>query len=371
MLTTITTAVPPLIADLDFTAGRDTAGAVERAAVAIVRLDSDQGTHLAGLGAFLLRSEAVSSSRIEQVLASRKDFARAMVGAKATGSGRSTVAAVRALEGLVTAAGRDGVVTEEALLSAHHDLMAGDPDEKRYAGRYRDVQNWIRGSDHSPLGAVHVPPPPDLVPALMADLLTFVGRDDLPAVTQAALAHAQFESIHPFTDGNGRIGRALISAVLRRRGLAIHTVVPVASAMLADVGRYFDLVNDYRTGAAGPFVRYVAGAATAACAAAAESAEELAALPAHWQQLARPRAGSAAAKILQILLRHPVLDAHDTARLAGVSMTAAYDGIEALTRAGVLDPLSAGARNQVWVATPVLDEIDAMNRRLGSRQHPV
>jgi Fic family protein len=92
----------------------------------------------------------------------------------------------------------------------------------------------------------------------MDDLLAFVGRTDLPILAQAAIAHAQFESIHPFTDGNGRIGRALISAVLRRRGLTQRVTVPLASAMLADTGRYFTQLNGYRDGRADEFVEYVA-----------------------------------------------------------------------------------------------------------------
>jgi hypothetical protein len=76
----------------------------------------------------------------------------------------------------------------------------------------------------------------------MNDLLVFANRDDLPVLAQAAVAHAQFESIHPFTDGNGRIGRALINAILRRRRTTSRVVVPLASALVAHRDRYFDLL---------------------------------------------------------------------------------------------------------------------------------
>lgn len=97
-----------------------------------------------------------------------------------------------------------------------------------------------------------------------------------------------FESIHPFTDGNGRIGRALIGAVSRRRGLTKNTVTPIASAMVADVDTYFSLVNNYRSGDFDPFVLYLARSAVRASDAARESDAALDALPAMWLELARP-----------------------------------------------------------------------------------
>ncbi|CCQ15682.1 putative uncharacterized protein [Rhodococcus sp. AW25M09] len=122
---------------------------------------------------------------------------------------------------------------------AHQFLMAPDFYTAKDIGALCDVQNWIGGSDYTTSNALYVPPPPDLVPELMDDLLVFANRTDMPIIAQAAIAHAQFESIHPFTDGNGRVGRALISAILRRRGLTRRITVPLALAMLADTTRYF------------------------------------------------------------------------------------------------------------------------------------
>ena len=121
------------------------------------------------------------------------------------------------------------------------------------------MQNWIGGSDFSPRGALYIPPPPETVPGYMDDLVTFADRGDMPALLQAAIAHAQFESIHPFTDGNGRIGRALINTILRRRGATTRVVVPLASALVARRENYFDALGSYRSGdlapLAGIFVR--------------------------------------------------------------------------------------------------------------------
>src|SRR5215469_769229 len=88
----------------------------------------------------------------------------------------------------------------------------------------------------------------------MADLTEFANRTDIPVQLQAAIAHAQFESIHPFTDGNGRIGRALINTILRRRGATTHVVVPLASALVARRDDYFDALDSYRSGDLGPLL---------------------------------------------------------------------------------------------------------------------
>jgi Fic family protein len=147
------------------------------------------------------------------------------------------VAATTALEALLTDTDHRGRIEADALLAAQAALVADDPSERLYAGRWRDMQNWIGGSDYSPRSALYVPPPPETVTAYMNDLLVFANRDDLPVLAQAAVAHAQFESIHPFTDGNGRIGRALINAILRRRRATSRVVVPLAS-LVAHRDRY-------------------------------------------------------------------------------------------------------------------------------------
>jgi Fic family protein len=100
-------------------------------------------------------------------------------------------------------------VTAETILGIHERLLA-DTALAKHAGRVREVQNWIGGSSYNPCSAAYVPPPPTEVPALLEDLARFCNDDSLPAVAQAAVAHAQFEAIHPFVDGNGRTGAGCV-----------------------------------------------------------------------------------------------------------------------------------------------------------------
>jgi Fic family protein len=286
-----------------------------------------------------------------------------VIGLKSPSAARATVATARAVQGIVADAS-SGPVTQDAVLAAHHALMHDDPHDGIYAGKVRTVQNWIGGSDYSPRGAVHVPPPPDTVNDYMADLVAFANRDDLPALVQAALVHAQFESIHPFTDGNGRIGRALINAVLRRRGVTRRLVVPIASALVADVDAYFASVNAYRDGHAGQFVAHLATAAGLAAEGAAASADYLASLPSQWHDMVGARKGSTADRIIDVLLEYPALDVHTVTRRLGVSDQAAWDALTRLTGAGVLHELTGSKRDRAWAATEVMNELDGLNNRL-------
>lgn len=358
-----------MIAGLRYEPEGPVARACEAATIAVATLDAGRGRHLAPLADFLLRSESVASSKIEQIDAGWRAFGRALAGSKSTPEGRSQLAAVKALISMVDAAGL-GPITADGVLTAHRLLMAPDYSAAREAGALRDVQNWIGGSDYSPIDAMFVPPPPGLVPDLVDDLMVFVARDDLPITAQAAIAHAQFESIHPFTDGNGRIGRALLSAVLRRRGLTRTVTVPIASVMLADTSRYFALLDGYRRGDADAFVEYVASAAVHACAAAEESADELSRLPDRWREQATPRAGSADEALIDTLLATPVLDAETAQSITGTTDASTYRALGRLVDAGVLEILTESKRNRVWAAGDVLGRLDALSAAIGRRVAP-
>jgi Fic family protein len=357
-LTSITVSVPPRIADLHWSPDDPgLAGLLDRAARALRALDRVHGARLGAVGGLLTRTESVASSRIEHESASADDYGRALVGSRANASATAMVAATTALARLVGA----DALTERDLLAAHHDLMGDDPLDGRYAGRYRDVQNWI-GGGRSPRDATHVPPPPELVPALMADLVVFLGRDDIDPIAQAAIGHAQFESIHPFTDGNGRIGRALVGAALRRRGLTRSVVAPIAIALAADRDAYFERLVAYRSGVVDDLV---ASFATALGIVADESilaALELDRLPEDW--CAAVADHPATERIAAGLLGHPVLTESAAESLAGAEGPALDAALAPLIERTVLRPITARRRNRAWCVDEVIHELDTLTERI-------
>jgi Fic family protein len=364
MTTSVDASIPPTIMGRDFTPPLATALASEAALLAVPQADTDAEGHSAALSRFMIRTESVASSKIERITASATDFAKALAGNRSNSSATSMVAASTALHRLVSRVGEVGEFRIEDLLAAHDALMRDDPFESSYAGRLRDMQNWIGGSDYSPRNALHIPPAPERVPALMDDLLAYLNRDDVPVMVQAAIGHAQFESIHPFTDGNGRIGRALVSAILRRRGVTRNAVVPLASGLLAAREDYFAALGSYRRGDPAPLVDLFAHSARAAAVCSRESIARIKAMPEEWANELRPRSGSAVEALIPAFYDHPVMAANEIEQRSGSSVQQTYRAITQLVDAGFIQEITGRKRDRVWVAAELLAELDDLDRRI-------
>jgi Fic family protein len=361
-------ALPADIATREIRPGPEAAAAL--AAVAI--LERSTTVDLTALAGALLRSESVASSKIEHLRASQREVGLAMLRGIPVHSAATHVAAnVRAMTTAVTTTRPDVPYTVEDLLAIHRTLLEDDLSVRQWAGHLRGEQNWIGGSDHSPRGALFVPPPPGLVAPLMTDLAQFCSRTDVDPVTHAAVAHAQFETIHPFADGNGRTGRALVHVLLRRGGLATRTVVPVSTVLLADIDGYFAGLTDYRAGRLDLWLTRFAAATSLAASAGQRLAAELAELREAWWEAARPRRGSAVAAIVERLLQQPVVDINALRTIApAVADKNLYRAVERLTAAYVLTELSGAGRNRVWAALDVLDLLEQFETSLGRRRLP-
>lgn len=133
---------------------------------------------------------------------------------------------MKAMEAGIEVGAKAAPITPEDVKAIHRELAIVPPLD-RIAGQFRDEQGWIGGA--TPPEADYVGPPEDHVEPLIVDLCEYMDRDDVPPVVQAAIAHAQFELIHPFGDENGRVGRILIHSLFRKRGLADRYVRPSAS----------------------------------------------------------------------------------------------------------------------------------------------
>lgn len=312
----------------------------------------------------LLRSEAIASSRIEGFDLSHRKLAEAEFDPEDTSvNARTVLGNVRAMDEVIRFASQQHDLTVTEIRAIHRRLFEGTRDEA-IGGVIRDRQNWIGGRDN-PWGARFVPVPEDQVPGLLEDLCRFAARDDLSAIAQAAIAHAQFETIHPFSDGNGRVGRCLIHLILRRRGLARYYVPPVSLVLAANYSEYERGLTTFREEHVEEWCGIFARAVTIACRGAAELASRIEDLKARWrEQAGAPRADSAAAKLIDVLPVHPVVDLRTVEEALGVSDEAARLGIARLESAGVISEITKRRRGRAWECVGLFALLDSFERFL-------
>ncbi|WP_256795566.1 Fic family protein [Terrabacter sp. Ter38] len=359
---TFEAAVVPVIARAELVLPGDLAADLDEATRLLATFDAGGAGEIAPFASVLLRSESAASSQIENLTSSARALAEAEIGEGNRANAAVILGNVRTMQAALDLAGR---LDEDAVLAMHRALMA--QQSQHPAGHWREQQVWVGGSPLHPGEAQYVPPVASDVPALMADLVTFMDRDDLPPLAHAALAHAQFETIHPFTDGNGRTGRALLHSVLLHTGAIRRVTVPISAGLLAIRDDYFAALTAYRGGEVEPILRCVAEAARNGTHIGEGLVGTLRQVRADWAATVTARAGSAAWSMLDLLLRQPVVTARVVVRELGVSAPTAQAALHRLVDDGILLESTGHRRNRVYRAPMVLRALDAYAADLGRR----
>lgn len=368
-----------------FSLDGDVAADVADAETALARLDASS-TALAdseALARLLLRAESVASSRIEGLEIGGRRLLRADAARRIGDEPRDVTASealgnIDAMTWAVEKTEPGGAIDHSTLLETHRRLLAGSRMAE-YGGRIREVQNWIGGSTYNPCSASFVPPPPEEVVGLLEDLFAFCNTDSLPVLAQAAIAHAQFETIHPFVDGNGRTGRALIHMVIRRRGMGLRILPPLSLILATSSGDYIrglgptrytgDPNSDSAHSGINDWIALFASACRRAVDDASLFEDQVRALQSSWRErLGRVRRDSAASLLIGLLPAAPVLTATTAAELVGRSFQAASLALERLVEAGILVQVSVGRRNRAFEAPELIEVFTALERRLASTE---
>jgi Fic family protein len=362
--------VPDPIADLQLALPSNVAAAVSTAERAVDALNRDPPrlANLEVLARRLLRAESVASSRIEGLVLSQRRLARAEAEAADARdeTARSVLGNVTAMEHAVSLGSDAKTLRLKDVLEIHRHLMLATTTPQ-FAGKLRDRQNWIGGNAYNPGRADFVPPPREQVRNLMNDLVAFMNRSDLPPAVQAAITHAQFETIHPFADGNGRVGRALIHVVLRRRGLAPRYVPPVSLVLAADAKAYVAGLTAFREDRPAEWILLFARATERAAAKAGELATRLAELQEKWRERGgRPRRHSSAEALIVQLPAHPIVTVATVQKVLGRSKQAVNEAIAVLADKGVLHPITLAKRNRAWEARELFTLINDVERELAT-----
>ncbi len=375
--------VPDPLVGRAFTIDGEVAADIADAEAAIARLNAE-ATSLVdteALARILLRAESVASSRIEGLEIGARRLLRAEA-ARGLGDDPSDVTAVEVLGNIdamvfaIEHVDAGDPITVELVLDVHQRLLAKTRLE-RYAGKFRAQQNWIGGSEYNPCAAAFVPPPPEYVADLVADLVAFANDDSLPPVAQAAIAHAQFETIHPFVDGNGRTGRALVHLIFRRRGVAPHVLPPVSLVLATWAQDYIGglVATRYRGPASGKAasvgINLWIGRFATACKRAVDDASSFEKrardIEASWRErLGRVRARSAADLLLGVLVGAPVVTVNSAAEMISRSFIQTNEAISRLVEAGILKQVTVGRRNRAFEAPDIIAAFTDLERQLAS-----
>ncbi len=338
--------------------------------IALSRADAAL-SHLAGVGSQLpnphlltdpyTRREAVLSSRIEGTQASLSDLFLDEIEPDRVEATRDDVREVRnyvtALEHGLTRLSQFPL-SLRLIREIHEILMTGVRGEHATPGEFRRSQNWIGRPGSTIETAAYVPPPPDeMLDALGAWERFLHDRDALPELVQCAMVHEQFEAIHPFLDGNGRIGRLLITLFLVERQRLSQPLLYLSAYFEAHRNAYYDALQAVRTDADWrSWLLFFLEGVSQVASRAAEQATELAEMREHYRMLvgAKPKALA----LVDEIFRSPMVSAAVAARRLGVSDPTARKAIAALEAAGLLEEFTGREWGRVWIARPVMEVLE-------------
>ncbi len=335
----------------------------DEASAALGRLDVAAGM-VPSAGWFLygfVRKEAVVSSQIEGTQATLVDVLtyEATHEADRPAEVEEVCNYVDALEAARSALAASGGAAPgtDLLCEAHGRLMRGARGGDKEPGRVRTAQNWLGGA--TPGLAVYVPPPPEEVPGALAELEGWLRAEDpLPPLVRAGLAHAQFETIHPFLDGNGRIGRLLITLLVEHWRLLASPLLYLSLAFRRHQQEYYNRLMRVRThGDWEGWTAFFLACVREAAEDGVQAAEQLFGLLERHRRavVGDPSATVSAIRLFDILPEHPVVTLATACELIGVTRPTASKAIEMLRQAGVLVETTGRQRDRIYAYRDYLD----------------
>ena len=331
--------------------------------VHLVRFDEMQRQRSFNLPALLLRSESAASSQIENLTSSARNIALAEVCDTAPSNAQLIAGNIAAMKEAL--AFSDELNIEE-ILRINSVLM----NRNGYAlgGKLREEQVWVGGYPYSPHGAIFVPPQASRVRSCLDDLVLFAKRDDVAPVEKAAIVHAQFETIHPFIDGNGRTGRTILHKVLRREGVLTTATLPVSAGLLHNIDAYMKSLTAYQQGDPDAVIEQLVGALELAIAIGEKSANHIEALIAAWEDEISERSTSNIHKLPNVLVAQPVVDSKYLAATLDITQRAAKALINRACEYGMLRPISNRRRGEFYQSDGIIDLLDDLSSIQGIRR---
>jgi Fic family protein len=327
----------------------------------ITRFDADLTEKSIVMPAILLRSESASSSQIEKLTTTAKNIALAELGASTKQNAKLVAGNISAMQ---KALDNINDITVKSVIGVHKALL--EKVEPNIAGKIRQEPVWI-GGGNSPHFARFVPPQYTHIPKYLEDLVKFSNRYDVSPLLQAAIAHCQFETIHPFADGNGRTGRALIQIILHNDRIIRKSALPISAGLLGNVTEYFAALEKYRDGDYNSMLELFCWSARDAVFASKVTVDAIEELRDGWNEKIASRKDSSVWKLIDLILVQPVIDANLVSEKLGIADLNARNAIDQLVEKEILTQLGTGSRNMKYQAREVLKILDNFSKSIQKR----
>lgn len=353
MLPTYEASIPHLIANRDVLLSPQLTARVSDLLVSIARFDGEQMQRGYDLPALLLRSESSASSQIEHLTSSVRNVALAELADESPQNARLVAGNVAAMR---KALASQDEITVDSIRDVHRILINWSGES--FGGELRREQVWVGGTPYSPHGAHYVPPTWQRVPEYLDDIVAFISREDVDPIVQAAVAHAQFETVHPFIDGNGRTGRVLLHKILRRSGVLLHVTLPLSAGLLHNVDAYMKSLEAYQEGNPIAVVEQLVDALELSLMVGRLVARNLDGVFAGWRGLMTERANSSIHRLPLVLAEQPVVTVPYVAEKMGITTRAAQNLVSRACEYEILRPLGNRRRGVFYQADELIDVLE-------------
>ena len=376
--------LPTKLEHLNIKLNSDVSGDVSRAELALQKVDTSSKTlkSTEGIARLLLRAEAISSSYIEGLSIGAKRLLQEELrlkynlNCKIDATAASVVGNINAMDRAIQQGLNDDIITTETITNIHKTLCKNTKIEQ-YGGIIRAEQNWIGGSSFNPLNAIYISPAPEHLDELLIDLCNFCNSKNISPVVKASIIHAQFEAIHPFADGNGRTGRALIHLILRNDNFIKNLVPPISLIMATNNEEYINGLTEFRSidtnkeennlDNLNNYISFFAWCCTKACEESQNFEDRAIKNETAWRKkLGSVRKNSALDKILSEFTGMPIFTINTAMQTINMSFDAVSDAVNRCLDAKIIKQSNNFKRNKVFEVPESLKQINWFERKLAS-----
>jgi Fic family protein len=353
---TYESALPLKIATLDAALNKELASSVDEVLVLMARFDAIQSTSKFGFPALLLRSESAASSQIEKLTSGIRNVVLAELSNKAPKNAQLIAGNVAAMR---KAFELSNEISVPNILQIHKALIL--PSGEDFAGKIRDEQVWIGGGASSPHGAIFVPPHHSRIAEYLNDLIAYSKRTDINPIIKAAIIHAQFETIHPFIDGNGRTGRVLLHNVLKLEKVLLTVTLPISAGLLYHVKNYMSALRDYQHGDPLPIIAQITKAIELAVQIGFAVTRKVETIIGAWEEIITEKKTASIWKMVHLLADQPVVNAKYISGKLGITERAARDVLARAEGYGILRKFGNEQRGLFFQADAIIEVMEEIS----------